>query len=191
LPLPSKSRVLSSKTVFNGKVVTVKVQQVREPGGVRAARELVCHSGSVVVLARLNDGRLLLVRQYRHAAGQSLWELVAGGIERGESPTEAARRELLEETGYRALRLKRLFDFYPSPGVMTERMFLVEARGLTLTEAAPESDERIRVGQFTVGQMKKMLAARKIKDGKTLAGLYWFLSRRTSPGEPPAGRKNS
>jgi len=174
--LRPNSRVLSSKTVYQGKVVTVKVEQVAEPGGVKAARELVCHSGSVVVLAHLPDGTLLLVRQYRHSAGQSMWELVAGGIERGETPKEAARRELIEETGYRARRLKPLFDFYPSPGVLTERMFLVEARGLTLSKAQPESDERIRVGRFTRRQVKAMLAAGKIKDGKTLAGLYWLLS---------------
>jgi ADP-ribose diphosphatase len=162
--------------MFKGKVITVKLEQVVEPGRIEATRELVCHSGSVVILPHLADGRLLLVRQYRHAAGQSLWELVAGGIEHGEDPLEAARRELLEETGYRALRLKPLFDFFPSPGVLTERMYMVEARGLTLSKAQPESDERIRVGRFTLRQLKEMLGARKIKDGKTLAGLYWLLS---------------
>jgi ADP-ribose pyrophosphatase len=179
--LRSISRVLSSKTVFKGRVITVKVDQVIEPGRIKAVRELVCHSGSVVVLPNLADGRLLLVRQYRHAAGQALWELVAGGIEEGETPKGAARRELLEETGYRALRLTPLFDFFPSPGVLTERMYMVEARGLTLSKAQPESDERIRVGRFTRRQWKKMLEARKIKDGKTLAGLYWLLS--TQPRE--------
>jgi len=174
--LRANSRVLSSKTVYKGKVVTIKVEKVIEPGGVKATRELVCHSGSVVVLPHLADGRLLLVRQYRHAAGRSLWELVAGGIEQGETPNEAARRELTEETGYCTSHLTPLFDFYPSPGVLTERMFLVEARELTLSKAQPESDERIRVGRFTRRQVKAMLAAGKIKDGKTLAGLYWLLS---------------
>lgn len=179
--MQSTSRVLSTKTVFKGRVVTVKVQEVIEPGGIKAARELVCHSGSVVVLPLLTDGKVILVRQYRHAARQSLWELVAGGIEQGENPQQAARRELLEETGYRALRIKPLFDFFPSPGVLTERMYLVEARGLTLSKAQPESDERICVGRFTRSQLKQMLAGRKIKDGKTLAGLYWLLSQQ--PGE--------
>ncbi|HEV2348615.1 MAG TPA: NUDIX hydrolase [Terriglobia bacterium] len=173
----SNSRVLSSKTVFKGRVITVKVEEVVEPGRIKATREVVCHSGSVVVLPHLHDGRLLLVRQYRHAAGQALWELVAGGMERGESPQEAARRELLEEAGYRARSLTPLFNFFPSPGVLTERMHLVEARGLTLAQARPEPDERIRVGRFTRRQWKEMLEARKIKDGKTLAGLYWLLSK--------------
>lgn len=173
----SNSRILSSRTVFKGRVVTVKVEQVFEPGGVKAEREVICHSGSVVVLPRLADGSVILVRQYRHAAGRALWELVAGGIERGENPQQAARRELREETGYRALRVKPLFDFFPSPGVLTERMYLVEASGLTLSEADPEADERIRVGRFTRRQLKQMLEARKIKDGKTLAGLYWLLNK--------------
>ena len=173
----SSIRILSSMTVFKGRVVTVKVEKVLEPGRIKAEREVVCHSGSVVVLPRLADGRVILVRQYRHAAGRALWELVAGGIEHGENPQQAARRELREETGYRALRVKPLFDFFPSPGVLTERMYLVEARGLALAEAEPESDERIRVGRFTRRQLKQMLEGKKIKDGKTLAGLYWLLSK--------------
>ena len=105
-----------------------------EPGGVKATREVVCHRGSVVVLPRLDDGRVLLVRQFRYAAGKSLWELVAGGIELGETPAAAARRELLEETGYRARTLRPLFHFYASPGFLSERMFLFEARGLILND---------------------------------------------------------
>jgi ADP-ribose pyrophosphatase len=172
--LRSRVQVLKSKTVYKGKVVSVKLDHVTEPGGIDAVREVVCHSGSVVVLAVLPDGRLVLVRQYRHATGQSLWELVAGGIEPGETARDAARRELLEETGYRARTLKPLFDFFPSPGILTERMYLVEARGLALSKAQPEADERIRVARFTLRQLRKMLSARKIRDAKTLVGLYWM-----------------
>jgi len=175
--LRARARVLKSKTVYKGKVLTVKVDQVIEPGGVEAVREIACHSGSVVVLAQLPDERFVLVRQYRYAAGQSLWELVAGGIERGETPKSAARRELLEETGYQARTLAPLFDFFPSPGVLTERMYLVEARDLTPSPAHPEADERIRVGRFTRSQLLKLLRAKTMVDGKTLVGLYWWLSR--------------
>jgi ADP-ribose pyrophosphatase len=171
----SSHRVLKSKTIFKGKLVTLKVDQVTEPGGVRAAREVVCHPGSVVVLPSLPDGRVVLVRQFRYAAGQSLWELVAGGIEPGETPRQAARREMIEETGYRCSHLTPLLEFFPSPGVLTEKMHLVRATGLTAAEAHPESDERIRVGLFTMRQVGEMLRSGKIKDGKTLVGLYWFL----------------
>lgn len=184
--------VVRSKTLYKGKVLTVKLDQVIEPGRVKVVREVVCHPGSVVVLAHLPDGRLLLVRQYRYAAGEPLWELVAGAIEPGETQQEAARRELLEETGYQAGTLKRLFDFFPSPGILTERMCLVEARNLTRAKARPDADERIRIGRFTPSRLREMLRARKIRDGKTLVGLYWHLGQRpeaTLTGQSPTGHR--
>lgn len=168
-------RVLSSRTVYSGKVVRLKLDRVIEPGGAAVSREVVCHSGSVVLLPRLADGRLLLVRQFRYPAGRWLWELVAGGIEPGETLREAARRELLEETGYRARVLRPLLSFFSSPGFLSERMYLVEARGLTQTEAQPEADERLRLGLFTRMQLRGLLRAKKIEDGKTLVGLLWLL----------------
>lgn len=168
-------RVLHSKTVYSGKILEVKIDRVIEPGGVTADREVVCHSGSVVVLPQLADGRVLMVRQFRYPARRRLWELVAGRIERAETPHDAARRELLEETGYRAQRLKRLFDFYPSPGFSSEEMHLIEARGLTRTKAQPEADERIQLGRFTRRELLRMVRAGKIHDGKTLVGLLWLL----------------
>jgi ADP-ribose pyrophosphatase len=173
----SRFRVLRSRTAFKGKLVQVKVDRVVEPGGIAADREIVCHPGSVVVLPELPDGRLLLVRQFRYAARRWLWELVAGGIEPGETPLEAARRELEEETGYRARVFRPLFTFFPSPGFVSEKMHLLEARGLTPAKAQPDPDERIRLGRFTEGQLRRMLRARKIEDGKTLVGLLWRLSR--------------
>lgn len=156
--------------------VKLSLERVREPGGVQATREIVAHPGSVVVLPILPDGRVVMVRQYRHAVRQSLWELVAGGIEPGETPREAARRELLEETGYIARRLKPLVDFFPSPGFLTEEMHLIEARGLTMSKARPEADEYIRTGQFTWAEMLRKLRAKSIRDGKTLVGLLWAFS---------------
>ncbi len=166
-------RVLSSKRLYKGKVIQVKLDRIVEPGGVEASREVVEHRGSVVIIPRLPDGRVVLVRQYRYAARQQLWELVAGSMEPGESVMRAARRELQEETGYRARTLKRLFSFYPSPGILTEQMHLVEARDLTLSEASPEADERIEVADFSRDQIEKLLRNKKIIDGKTLVGLLW------------------
>lgn len=173
--MTSRARLVRSTTLYKGKVVRLTVDEVVEPGGVNARREVVRHSASVVVLPHLPDGRVLLVRQYRHAAHQSLWELVAGTLEPGENPLEAARRELLEETGYHARTLKPLFDFFPSPGFLSEQMHLFEARGLSRTKARPDADERIRIRRFTRGQLGKMLRAKKIRDGKTLVGLLWLL----------------
>lgn len=135
---------------------------------------MVCHPGSVVLLPYLADGRVLLVRQYRHAARQALWELPAGTLEPGEDPLDAAQRELAEETGYRARRLKRLCEFFPSPGILSEKMRLFEARGLTPSPAHPDPDERIRVRRFSRPELRALVSAGKIRDGKTLAGLLWL-----------------
>jgi ADP-ribose pyrophosphatase len=177
-------RVLSSRSIYQGRILQLRVDRVEEPGGVVAEREVVEHQGSVVVLPILPDGRVLLVEQYRHAVRRSLWELVAGGIEKGETPRRAAARELQEETGYRAATLKTLFDFYPSPGVMSERMFLVEARGLRPAPSCPEPDEVITVGSFSLTQLRTMIRQNKIRDGKTFVGLLWHFGRKKSGIQP-------
>lgn len=173
--MPSKARLLSSKTLFHGRVFEVKRDRIVEPGSIVATREVVEHPGSVVILPLLSNGHVVLVRQFRYPARAFLWELVAGSMESGESVVRAARRELLEETGYRARRIKPLLSFYPSPGFLTERMHLVEARDLTLFQANPEPDERIEVKAFSKSQIQKLLREKKIRDGKTLVGLLWNL----------------
>ncbi len=169
--MPEEARVLKSKTLFRGRVVQLKVDRVIEPGGVETTREVVCHPGSVVVVPHLPDGRMILVRQYRHAVQESLWELVAGGMERGETPRQSARRELLEETGYHARVLKPLLEFYPSPGILSEKMHLVEAWDLTPSKGQPDADERIETGFFSVNKVLQMIKNNKIRDGKTLVGI--------------------
>jgi len=174
-------RVLKSREIYKGRVIQVKVDSIIEPGGVRAEREVVHHAGSVVILAHAGDGRIVLVRQYRYPARESLWELIAGGLEPGEKPLAAARRELLEETGYRAQKCRLLFDFFPSPGILTEKMFLVEATKLTRSKARPDADERIEVGHFTPVQLMRMIKSGRIRDAKTLVGLMWlFVIRNTN-----------
>ncbi len=171
-------RILNSRTLYNGRVVALKVDEIVEPSGIRATRELVVHPGSVVVIPRLADERIVLVRQYRYAVRQSLWELVAGGLDGRETVLAAARRELLEETGYRSRRMRRLLSFYPSPGFLTEHMHLVEARDLTLGNATPEEDERIEVGRFSESELRRMMSSGRICDGKTLVGLLWMFQDR-------------
>ena len=174
-------RVLKTREIYKGRLIQVRVDSIIEPGGVRAEREVVHQAGSVVILAHAGDGRIVLVRQYRYPAREFLWELIAGGLEPGEKPLAAARRELLEETGYRARKCRLLFDFFPSPGILTEKMFLVEATELTRSKAQPDADEQIEVGHFTPVQLMKMIKSGRIRDAKTLVGLMWlFLTRRTN-----------
>jgi ADP-ribose pyrophosphatase len=166
-------RILRTETVYRGRVVTLKRDRIVEPGGIEAVREVVVHRGSVVMVPWLDDGRLILVRQYRYAVRRELWELVAGTLEPGEPVLRAARRELMEEAGYRARRLRRLFSFYPSPGFLTEQMHVIEARDLVPSQARPEPDERLEVGLFTLPELDRMIASGEIRDGKTLLALLW------------------
>ncbi len=175
-----KAQILRSKIVYKGPVFGIRRDELIEPGGVRTSREMITHSGSVVVVPILPDGRVLLIRQYRHAARQFLWELVAGRIDEGESPRKAAARELIEETGYRAKRFRIFLDFFPTPGFLEERMFILLAEGLTEGEASPEEDEKIVSRAFQREELEQMIHKRVIRDGKTIAGLLYcfrFLSR--------------
>ena len=176
--MQERARILKSKTLFRGRVVQLKVDRVIEPGGVETTREVVVHAGSVVIVPHLPDGRLILVRQYRYAVKESLWELVAGGIERGETPLQSARRELLEETEYLAGALEPVIEFYPCPGVLSEKMHLIEAWDLTPSKARPEADERIETGFFTVNKVLEMIQRREIHDGKTLVGILLLFGTR-------------
>lgn len=173
----NKPQLLSSKTVYQGKVFNVTSDKVREPNGITAQRDVVRHSGSVVVLAIDDTGdppRVLLERQYRYAAQDYLWELPAGRIEPGENPLAAGKRELLEETGYRARHWKRILFFYPSPGFLDETMTIYLASELTSGDAQPEEDERIECKLLPCSVAIDMIFSGKIRDGKTIAGVLWL-----------------
>ena len=179
-----KVRVLSSKTVFRGPVFSVTLDEIVEPSGVRARRDTIRHQGSVVVLV-VDDSRksprVLLLRQYRYPADASLWELPAGRIDRGESALAAARRELIEETGFRAKHWKHLFTYYSSPGFLDETMAIYQASGLTAGEAEPEDDEVITKRFFPLPQAVRMIVSGRVRDGKTIAALLWLERQRRRP----------
>ena len=170
----AQAKVLSSEVLFQGRVFALKREQIAEPNGLIATREIVVHPGSVVVLPVLGDGRIVLIRQYRHAAGQYLWELVAGHKEPDEDPIEGAQRELQEETGYTAKRIKKLFEIFPSPGLLGERMDIFVAEGLTKGKARPEDDEKITQRIFTLREAKNWIRSGKIRDSKTIAGILYY-----------------
>jgi ADP-ribose pyrophosphatase len=169
------AQVLSSTVIYEGPVFGIRRDEVIEPSGVRAIREVITHPGSVVVLPVLPDGRILLIRQYRHATRQYLWELVAGRIDAGETPKVAAARELIEETGFRAKRFRVFLDVFPTPGFLEERMFILLAEGLTAGEAEPEEDEKIISRAYSRKELEKMIRGGKLRDAKSIAGiLYYF-----------------
>jgi ADP-ribose pyrophosphatase len=176
----SRARILRSKIIYEGPVFGVRRDEVIEPSGVRAVREVITHPGSVVVLPVLPDKRILMIRQYRHATRQYLWELVAGRMDAGETPREAAARELIEETGYRAKRFRVFLDVFPTPGFLEERMFILLAEGLTAGKPEPEEDEKIVSHAYDRKQLEKMIRRGQLRDAKSIAGIlfyYRFLKR--------------
>jgi ADP-ribose diphosphatase len=181
----TQARVLSSRISYQGPVFSVTTDEVEEPGGVRARRDVIRHSGSIVVLAveeptkasKSTEPRILLERQYRHAAQSMMWELPAGRIDEGETALTAAKRELLEETGYSARRWKRILHFYVSPGFLDETMTIYLAEGLQAGEAQPEADERIAVKFFPLSEARRMAVNGQIRDAKTISGILWLVEK--------------
>jgi len=171
---PPAAQILRSEEIYTGPVFGVRRDEVLEPGGLRTIREVITHPGSVVVLPVLADGRILLVRQYRHATRQYLWELVAGRIDSGENVRQAAARELIEETGYRAKRFRVFLDVFPTPGFLEERMYILLAEKLTAGEAQPEEDEKITPKAFTPAALERMIRQNVLRDAKSIAGLLYY-----------------
>ena len=163
-----------SELLFRGKVFSVQRHSAVEPGGVQVVREVVHHGGSAVILPRFADGRILLIRQYRLAAGKLLWELPAGSIDEGETALQAAKRELAEETGYRSQSWHKLLEFYPSPGFVDEKMTVFVAKRIRAEQAHLEQDERIIARSFTMDEALGLVQGGKIVDAKTLIGLLYF-----------------
>ncbi|HSD67037.1 MAG TPA: NUDIX hydrolase [Vicinamibacteria bacterium] len=175
---PVSARVLQHRRVHSGKVLDLDVDEVLEPGGVRGLREVVRQRGSVAALPVLDDGRLVLVRQYRYAVDSRVWELPAGRRDPGEAPEAGARRELEEEVGLHAADLEPLLTFWTTPGFCDEVMHLFRATRLAAVPARPEADERIESGTFTLDEALAMVDRGEIREGKTLVALLLEGRRR-------------
>ena len=181
----AKPRLISSKLAFKGRVFSVVTDKVEEPGGNINTRDVIRHNGSVVILAvdeskNPSDPDIIFERQYRHAASRTLIELPAGRVEPHEATLAAAKRELIEETGYRAKRWTLLTKYFASPGFLSEWMQIYLARDIREGTATPEPDENIEVFRLTLSEALALVAANKIHDGKTLVGLMLYDAARRS-----------
>jgi ADP-ribose pyrophosphatase len=165
-------QVLNSQIMFRGRVFDVRRENVRYPDGRVVVTDIVAHSGAAAMLPVDDEGRALLVRQYRHATGGMLLEIPAGTLEEGEAPEACAQRELREEVGVGAGELIRLGEFFTAPGFSTEKMVLFLARDLTADQAEPDKDEVLSVERMPLDEVWAKVEAGEILDAKTLLALH-------------------
>jgi ADP-ribose pyrophosphatase len=170
--------IISSKELLKNKLFTVVDEVAQDTGGFEIHRSIIRHPGSAVMLAADEKNRVLLVKQFRLPAGKDLWELPAGRIDAGESALQAAKRELREETGYKAKKWVRLISYWASPGYVAEEMNVFLAEDLTEGEAQPMEDERIEKRWFSKKKLHEWIREGKIQDGKTIVGFYLWLEHR-------------
>lgn len=167
-------KLLSSEEKYRCSLFSVTEDVAQASDGFQIKRAIVHHAGSAVVLVVDEKKRILLVRQYRLPAGKNVWELPAGKIDAGETPLQAAKRELMEETGFKAKTWTKLAAYWASPGFLEEKMNLFLATDLTAGKATPMDDERIETRWFTGKELDELIRTVKLDDGKTIIGyLTW------------------
>ena len=166
---------VSEKLLHSGFRFRVTEVIERTPDGVDRKREIVRHDGAAVILPVLDDGRIVLVEQYRTALGRSILELPAGGLEPGEDPAESAERELVEETGYRAASIRPLVRFFPAPGITDEEMHVFVATGLTPGAPQPDEGEIVETRLLTLEEIRERMLAGEIIDGKTMLSVMYVM----------------
>jgi ADP-ribose pyrophosphatase len=162
------------KKIYQARSFQVVADKVLWTNGKVLDRDLVLHGGISVIVPMVDPKHMVLVRQYRYGADEMLWELPAGTIGKNESPLRCAQREIIEETGFRAKRWKKIADFYTSPGYNTEKVHCFLAQALKLSEPDPEDDEVLTVKTFSCSQVKQMVRKGIIRDAKTLLALFYF-----------------
>ena len=173
-----KFKVKKRRLIFSKGPIHLVDCEVRMPSGKILSRQILEHGGAVVIIPKTGSDRYILIRQFRFAANDWLWEFPAGGIEPGETLRKTAARELAEETGLRPRRLRKLFRFYPTPGVSGEIMYLYEAGDLVPDSRPGDEDEEIEKHEFTLRQMAQMIRQGKICDGKTILGIFYLMLQK-------------
>lgn len=164
-------KTLGQKRVFEGKIISLRVDDVELPNGEKSTREVIEHNGGACVVALTEDNEILLVKQFRYAYGKVITEIPAGKIEKGEDPLDCASRELIEETGYSAKNIELLGEVYPSPGYCGEIIYIYKASELTKRCQNLDADEFLDVIKMPLDEAYKMVINGDIKDSKTVAGI--------------------
>ena len=167
-----------SKRIYNGKVISLRIDKIQLSSGDIFEREVIEHPGAVAMLPFLNDGRLLLIKQYRHPVGEELLEIPAGTLHKNEDPKDCARRELIEETGYEAGKLEKLISCFLAPGYSSEKIHLFYASDLKKVGDSPDIDEMIELCPITVDKVREMIKTGEISDAKTISGISYLLLMR-------------
>lgn len=170
-----KEQLMNSQTIYTGRVFDVSVDTVVLPNGKQTTREFVHHRQAVAILPIGNDGKIILIRQYRHCTGEELLEIPAGSIDDGEHSEEALQRELAEETGYIAGRYEKLCSAYTTPGFTNEFTHFYVAKDLSPHKRQGDDDEFIAVEPYSVGEVMVMIRQGAIKDAKTVLAIAYYL----------------
>lgn len=170
-----KEKKIVGETIYDGNILRLFRDEVEFPNQHKSAREVVEHSGGVSVLAENEEGKILLIKQYRYPVDEVIYEIPAGKLEIGEETVECARRELREETGYQAQNFKKLFEFFPTPGYSTEKIYIYQAENLSFVGTDLEEGEYIEVVPKTKAELKQLFNEGQIRDSKTLIAVMYYL----------------
>lgn len=180
-----REETVESEFVYRGRIINLRLDKVRLSDGRETLREIVEHPGAAAVVPILPDGKVVLVRQYRKAVEEVLLEIPAGKLEEGESPEVCVMRELEEETGFRAGKIRRILEYFPSPGFSDECIHLFEATELQEGRKNLQPDELMETVSLSVSEIAKLIKEGKIKDSKTIIGVL------TAAGESLAKQRDS
>jgi ADP-ribose pyrophosphatase len=184
-----ETAILSHQEVYRGKIVSLHVDTIRQASGRDTIREVVLHPGGVTAVPVLEDGRILLIRQFRYPIGKFILELPAGKLDSGQSPIETVAREIEEETGYCAGSINQEGIFYTTPGISNESIHLFFARDLTLKAQRLEEGEHITVEAYSLEECLQMIRTGEINDGKTILGILWYhYMNQVLKVNPPSSR---
>jgi ADP-ribose pyrophosphatase len=167
-------RVEAEQTIFQGRIIRLVAKDFVLPNGRKTRFHIVEHPGAVAIVPVHDNGDVVLLKQFRPTIGAEIYEIPAGTIEKGEAPLATAKREIVEETGFRAKRWSKIAEFYTAPGFCTELMHVYVAKGLSPAEAEGDADEILKPVRMSLSAALKLIRAKKIRDAKTIAGLMIY-----------------